>query len=82
MSTRRGHDGCRGHRAGTPRCGRRTPARLGRGPAGSALLDKSVATTGAVIVGRRTYDQSLPYWGPDGPPGEVRLPVFVLTHRE
>jgi dihydrofolate reductase len=36
--------------------------------------------TGAVIAGRRTYDDSLPWWGADGPTGPARLPVFVLTH--
>jgi dihydrofolate reductase len=43
------------------------------------LLD-GVAATGAVIAGRRTYDTSLPWWGDDGPTGDARLPVFVVTH--
>lgn len=34
-----------------------------------------------MITGRRTYDQSLPWWGGDGPTGAERLPLFVLTHR-
>lgn len=38
-----------------------------------------VAETGAVIMGRRTYDNSLPYWGDKGPLGDV--PCFVVTHR-
>jgi dihydrofolate reductase len=38
------------------------------------------AGTGAVICGRRTYDDSLPWWGADGPTGAVRVPVFVLSH--
>jgi dihydrofolate reductase len=33
-----------------------------------------------VICGRRTYDDSLPFWGADGPTGAARLPVFVVTH--
>ena len=37
---------------------------------------------GAVICGRRTYDHSVPWWGADGPSGDVRAPVFVLTHRD
>ena len=35
---------------------------------------------GAIIAGRRTYDLSIPWWGADGPTGELRLPVFVVTH--
>lgn len=34
--------------------------------------------TGAVIMGRRTYDNSIPEWGGGGPLGDV--PCFVLTH--
>jgi dihydrofolate reductase len=44
------------------------------------LISQSVSTTGAVICGRRTYDDSLPFWGADGPTGAARLPVFVVTH--
>lgn len=35
---------------------------------------------GAVIAGRRTYDDSNRYWGADGPTGPARLPVVVVTH--
>ena len=35
--------------------------------------------TGAVIMGRRTYDNSIEAWGGKGPLGEV--PCFVVTHR-
>jgi dihydrofolate reductase len=35
-----------------------------------------------VITGRRTYDDSMPWWGADGPTGPARLPVFVVTHSE
>jgi dihydrofolate reductase len=35
--------------------------------------------TGAVIMGRRSYDNSIEAWGGKGPLGEV--PCFVLTHR-
>lgn len=45
-----------------------------------AVLADGVAGLGAVIAGRRTYDLSLPWWGSDGPAGEARVPVFVLTH--
>jgi dihydrofolate reductase len=35
--------------------------------------------TGAVIMGRRTYDNSVEEWGRKGPLGDV--PCFVVTHR-
>ncbi len=35
---------------------------------------------GAMICGRTTYDDSLPWWGADGPGGSARTPVFVVTH--
>ena len=37
-------------------------------------------TTGAVIVGRTTYDLSIPYWGADGPIGSARIPTVVVSH--
>ena len=37
-------------------------------------------STGAIIVGRTTYDLSIPYWGADGPMGEARVPTFVVSH--
>ncbi len=45
-----------------------------------AVLTDGIAGTGAVIAGRRTYDDSLPWWGADGPTGDARLPVFVVSH--
>jgi dihydrofolate reductase len=44
------------------------------------VLTEGVAATGAVIAGRRTYDTSRPWWGADGPTGDARVPVFVVTH--
>ena len=44
------------------------------------ILADGVRATGAVIAGRRTYNTSLPWWGADGPTGEARVPVFVVTH--
>jgi dihydrofolate reductase len=35
--------------------------------------------TGAVIMGRRSYDNSIEEWGGKGPLGDV--PCFVVTHR-
>ncbi|HEU4332697.1 MAG TPA: dihydrofolate reductase family protein [Lapillicoccus sp.] len=46
-----------------------------------AYLAENVAQLGAVIAGRETYDTSLPWWGKDGPSGDARAPVFVVTHR-
>jgi dihydrofolate reductase len=43
-------------------------------------LASSIASLGAVIAGRRTYDLSVPWWGADGPSGDARRPVFVVTH--
>jgi dihydrofolate reductase len=37
-------------------------------------------STGAVIVGRTTYDLSIPYWGADGPLGTARVPTVVISH--
>ena len=47
---------------------------------GNEVLRRGLSGLGAVICGRRTYDTSLPWWGPDGPSGEARRPVFVVTH--
>ena len=44
------------------------------------VLERGISTTGAVIAGRRTYDDSIPWWGADGPTGSVRLPVIVVSH--
>lgn len=46
----------------------------------TAYLQGKVADLGAVIAGRVTYDTSLPGWGADGPSGDARRPVFVVTH--
>src|SRR5262245_41240712 len=43
---------------------------------GEALL----ANTGAVIVGRNTYDLSIPNWGADGPIGAARVPTVIVSH--
>jgi len=49
-------------------------------PAGRAMIEREVEHLGAVICGRRTYDMSIPHWGTDGPTGEARVPLFVLSH--
>ncbi len=47
---------------------------------GRELLAESQSSVGASIAGRRTYDLSVPWWGPDGPGGEARTPTFVVSH--
>lgn len=37
-------------------------------------------STGAVIVGRTTYDLSISGWGVDGPVGFARIPTVVVSH--
>jgi dihydrofolate reductase len=44
------------------------------------LLEDSIRGAGAVICGRRTYNDALPGWRADGPTGPARLPVFVVSH--
>jgi dihydrofolate reductase len=39
-----------------------------------------LGSAGAVICGRKTYDDSLPYWDTNGPTPNG-LPIFVVTHR-
>ena len=47
---------------------------------GRDVLDRGVAATGAMICGRTTYDDSIRWWQADGPSGQARLPLFVVTH--
>jgi dihydrofolate reductase len=47
---------------------------------GKELLSKTVDESGSVVIGRRTYDHSIQWWGADGPTGAERLPTFVVTH--
>lgn len=48
-------------------------------PRNHAIVSKWV-NTGAVIVGRTTYNLSIPHWGADGPIGAARVPVIVVSH--
>ena len=43
-------------------------------------LDRAIAGLGAVVAGRTTYDHSVAGWQADGPSGDARRPVFVVTH--
>ncbi|MBK1783731.1 dihydrofolate reductase family protein [Prauserella cavernicola] len=45
-----------------------------------ALLDAAVVGTGAIVMGRRSFDKCVDMWGENGPLGG--LPCFVVTHRE
>jgi dihydrofolate reductase len=54
---------------------------FGEDPVNREYMESAVGATGAVIAGRRTYDDSLPWWNADGPTGPLRRPVFVVTHQ-
>ena len=45
-----------------------------------AVIERSFQGVTAMITGRTTYDDSVPWWGADGPVGAARTPVFVVTH--
>jgi len=47
---------------------------------GQRMLGETVTDLGAVIAGRRTYDDSVRWWGADGPTGPARRPVIVVSH--
>jgi dihydrofolate reductase len=46
------------------------------------ILARDERALGAMITGRVTDGTSVEWWGADGPTGEARLPVFVVTHTE
>lgn len=54
---------------------------MGDDPANRRFLEQSVGASGAVVTGRANYEDSIRWWGADGPTGAVRLPVIVVTHR-
>ena len=47
-----------------------------------ALLQGEREVAGAMICGRHTYDNSVRWWGADGPSGPVRVPLVVVSHSE
>jgi dihydrofolate reductase len=49
--------------------------------AGRKILEGGIASIGAVIGGRKTYNDSIPWWGADGPTGPAQRPLFVVTHQ-
>jgi dihydrofolate reductase len=50
------------------------------GPQNEAYINAMIASAGALICGRTTYDHSLPFWDENGPT-PTGLPLFVATHR-
>ena len=44
------------------------------------IAETVVATTGAVIVGRTTYNLSILNWGADGPISATRVPTVIVSH--
>jgi dihydrofolate reductase len=40
----------------------------------------ALSSLGAMVAGRTTYDDSIRWWGADGPSGSTRLPLIVVTH--
>jgi len=49
-------------------------------PRNREIEEALLATTGAVIVGRTTYNLSIPNWGADGPTSAARVPTVVVSH--
>jgi dihydrofolate reductase len=60
--------------------GDRLHAWMSAGEESRQVLARGVADLGATICGRRTYDDSLRWWGADGPSGPARRPLIVVTH--
>ena len=54
---------------------------FGDDPGDREVFARGAASLGAVICGRRTYADSVPFWDADGPTGQARVPVFVLGHQ-
>jgi dihydrofolate reductase len=45
------------------------------------FLASAIDALGAVITGRTNYEDSVQWWGANGPTGPARRPVFVVTHK-
>jgi dihydrofolate reductase len=54
---------------------------FGDDPRDREVLAGGAGSLGAVICGRRTYVDSVPFWGADGPTGPARVPAFVVCHQ-
>lgn len=53
---------------------------FGKDERDAEAMREGAATLGALIGGRTTYDDSIRWWGADGPTGPARRPLFVVTH--
>lgn len=53
---------------------------IGRDDANRQYMEEALGGLGAVICGRRTFDHSIKWWGPNGPSGPARRPTIVVTH--
>lgn len=51
------------------------------GAEGDAYVRRLTSNVGAVVCGRKCYDDSAPFWDENGPTGPLKLPLFVVTHR-
>ena len=51
-------------------------------PRNREIISRGAELLGAMVTGRGTYDDSIRWWGEDGPTGRARLPLFVVTSRE
>jgi len=49
-------------------------------PRNHEISEALLATAGAVIAGRNTYDHSILNWGADGPTGAARLRTVIVSH--
>ena len=49
-------------------------------PRNREIAEAVVASTGAVLVGRTTYNVSILNWGADGPTGSAHIPTIVVSH--
>jgi dihydrofolate reductase len=54
---------------------------FGQDPVNREYMESALESLGAVITGRANYNDSVPWWGSDGPTGPARRPVFVVTHK-
>ena len=45
-----------------------------------AMLSDAIEAEGAILVGRKTYNDSIPWWGADGPVPSIRRTTVVVTH--
>jgi dihydrofolate reductase len=44
------------------------------------VLSEGIGGAGVVITGRSNYNLAIPWWGANGPTGDARLPVLVVSH--